>query len=102
MKNFIQTIDFSYAFQPIVNIKNKTVFSYEALLRGKNNEPAANVLSQIPETDILIFDQYARNVAIELAAKLAIKCYLNLNFVPASLQFSEKYIVETLEALKTI
>ncbi|PWF89877.1 hypothetical protein DD549_21710 [Shewanella algae] len=32
--------DFSMAFQPIINIKNNSVFGYEALVRGLNNEAA--------------------------------------------------------------
>lgn len=32
--------DFSYAFQPIVNIKTETLFGYEALVRGPNGESA--------------------------------------------------------------
>jgi EAL domain-containing protein (putative c-di-GMP-specific phosphodiesterase class I) len=27
-------IDFTFAFQPIVNVKEKTIFAYEALVRG--------------------------------------------------------------------
>lgn len=93
-------IDISYAFQPIVDINCKKVFSYEALLRGINDEPAINILSKIPKEDILLFDQYARNIAIEWAARLGIECYLNLNFLPDSLQSSEEYIIQTVESFK--
>ncbi|MGY0582204.1 MAG: EAL domain-containing protein, partial [Paraglaciecola chathamensis] len=32
--------DFTMAFQPIVNLKLREVFGYEALVRGLNNESA--------------------------------------------------------------
>ena len=77
-------MDLSCAFQPIVDVNEKTVFSYEALVRGKNNEPASYVFSQIPEDDLLNFDQQSRKVALALAAKLKIGCYINLNFLPCT------------------
>ena len=38
--------DFSMAFQPIVNVRDKTVFAYEALARGVLGEPACTVLDE--------------------------------------------------------
>ena len=35
---------FSYAFQPIVDVVAREVYSYEALIRGRANEPAFRVL----------------------------------------------------------
>ena len=32
--------DFTMAFQPIVDCSQRTLFGYEALVRGLNNEPA--------------------------------------------------------------
>ena len=90
-------MDLSCAFQPIVDVNEKIVFSYEALVRGKNNEPASYVFSQISEDDLLIFDQQSRKVAISLAAKLKIGCYINLNFLPCTLQSTGSYISEALE-----
>ena len=44
-------IDFTYAFQPIVDITNQSVHSYEALARGPGNESAKWVLDQVtPDT----------------------------------------------------
>ena len=93
-------VELTYAFQPIVDVKERNVFSYEALLRGKNNEPASFILSQISEKELLVFDQHSRNVAIKLASELGISCYINLNFIPIALQESEKYIKETISAFE--
>ncbi len=40
-------IDFSMAFQPIVALAQQTVWGYETLVRGINNEPASFILDQI-------------------------------------------------------
>lgn len=90
-------MDLSCAFQPIVDVNENKVFSYEALVRGKNNESASYVFSQIPKEDLLIFDQQAKKIAIALAAKLKIGCYINLNFLPCTLQSTGSYISEILE-----
>jgi EAL domain-containing protein (putative c-di-GMP-specific phosphodiesterase class I) len=34
---------FTFAFQPIVDVIAREVFSYEALLRGPGNEPAYQI-----------------------------------------------------------
>jgi EAL domain-containing protein (putative c-di-GMP-specific phosphodiesterase class I) len=89
---------FTYAFQPIVNVESKTVFAYEALLRGKNNESPQDVFSQIPTADLPSFDQMTRLRAIEMAAYLNINCQLNLNFMAACLYESTTYLQETQDA----
>ena len=44
-------IEHSIAFQPIVNILNKTVYGYEALVRGINNEGADFVLFRLNDSN---------------------------------------------------
>jgi EAL domain-containing protein (putative c-di-GMP-specific phosphodiesterase class I) len=88
---------FTFAFQPIVDAKAREVFSYEALIRGPANEPAYQILGQVPAEEMLQFDQEARIAAIELATRLGIGCHLNLNFIPQNLQ-SHSAILTTLEA----
>lgn len=39
---------FSYAFQPIVDVVAREVYSYEALIRGRANEPAFHVQQKCP------------------------------------------------------
>jgi EAL domain-containing protein (putative c-di-GMP-specific phosphodiesterase class I) len=49
--------DFTMAFQPIVNCKTRTIFGYEALARGLNNESAFSVISQVNDDNRYLFDQ---------------------------------------------
>ncbi len=89
---------FSYAFQPIVDVLAREVFSYEALVRGRADEPAYQVLERVAENHRHRFDQDSRVAAIALAAKLGLDCHLNLNFLPQSLSVSGDSISTTLEA----
>lgn len=90
--------EFSFAFQPIANIRTGMVESYEALVRGLKGESAFQVLSKITETDKYAFDEQLRVSAIGLAHKLGIKCKINLNFLPRSLSLSETAISSTIDA----
>ena len=56
------------AFQPIVDIRTQRVVSYEALVRGLDNESAGTLLASIPDADLHAFDVEARRKAIALAA----------------------------------
>lgn len=89
---------FSFAFQPIVNIRLGQIVSFEALVRGINNEPAWKILRQVSNKDIHHFDEQLRIHAIPLAAKLGIDCNLNLNLLPRSLELSDTAIASTLAA----
>jgi EAL domain-containing protein (putative c-di-GMP-specific phosphodiesterase class I) len=91
-------IDFSMAFQPIVNVKMQSVFGYEALARGLNNEPAYTIMSQITEKNRYAFDQVCRVKAIELAAKLHLSSNLSINFLPNAIYQPERCIRTTLAA----
>jgi EAL domain-containing protein (putative c-di-GMP-specific phosphodiesterase class I) len=90
--------DFTFAFQPIVDVASRHVFSYEALIRGTRNEPANQLLERLPVERLYVLDQKARVGAISLAARLGIDCNLNLNVLPGSLYSSETSILSTLEA----
>jgi EAL domain-containing protein (putative c-di-GMP-specific phosphodiesterase class I) len=63
-------IEFTMAFQPIVDLRAGRPYAYEALVRGANGEGAARVLEQITEKNRYAFDQAIRVRAIELAAAL--------------------------------
>ncbi len=91
---------FSFAFQPIVDVTSGTVVSYEALIRGLGQEPAAQVLQRVPPAERHGFDEGARCVAVELAARLGLPCDLNLNFLPLSVESSRTSIVSTLAAAR--
>jgi EAL domain-containing protein (putative c-di-GMP-specific phosphodiesterase class I) len=68
------------AFQPVVDIKERRIDAYEALVRGPNGEGAMHVLSQITSANRYAFDQACRVKAIEMASALGIECGLNINF----------------------
>lgn len=89
---------FTFAFQPIVDVVKREVFSYEALLRGPHNEPAYQILKQVSADKLNRLDDEARVGAIVLATQLGIACHLNLNCLPQSLHSSEASIRSTLAA----
>ena len=74
--------DFSFAFQPIVDVRAREIFSYEALIRGTSQEPARWVLENVLPEEMAAFDRKARNHAINLACRLGVDCHLNLNYMP--------------------
>ncbi len=88
--------DHSFAFQPIINVKSGIVISYEALVRGTNEESAASTLGLLSRPALYHFDEILRCDAILLAAKLELKCGLNLNLVPAALTTSKTAISSTM------
>ncbi len=92
---------FSMAFQPIVNVSSRTVFAYEALVRGPNQESAFSVLSQVTPENLYAFDQGCRVRAIELAAKLGMHeqgARLSVNFKPGAVYSPAACIRRTLRA----
>lgn len=95
-------IDFTMAFQPIVDITSKTIFGYEALVRGPNNEGALSILSKVNDSNRYLFDQAIRVKAIDLAKKLDLKGMLSINFLPNAVYKPETCIRATLEAAKEL
>lgn len=93
-------IEFSFAFQPIVDSAARTVVSYEALIRGPRGEPAATVLSRVPTDDVHRFDAAGRVTAIATAVRLGIACDLNVNFLPQGLLVSRNALDGTLAAAR--
>jgi len=91
-------VDYSYAFQPIVDTVTREIVSYEALIRGARGEPAWHVLNRVPPEDMHAFDLNSRITAIGHAARLGVTCDLNLNFLPRSLLASSAPMDRTLEA----
>jgi len=92
---------FSFAFQPIVDAVNKSVFAYEALVRGVEGEGAMTVLSKVNEKNRYSFDQICRVKAVKLAAKLDMQALLSINFMPNAVYRAEYCIRTTLAAAKT-
>lgn len=90
--------DFSYAFQPIVDIQAREVFAHEALVRGPTDEPADTVLSRVTAENRYSFDQACREKAIWIAAGLQLPSCLSINFLPNAIYRPEVCIRSTLQA----
>lgn len=92
--------DFTFAFQPIVDIGRKTVHAYEALVRGVNGENAGHILSMVDRNNRFRFDQLCRAKAISMASILGIETFLNINFLVNAVYNPEQCIQLTLECAK--
>jgi len=89
---------FTFAFQPILDFATETIFSYEALVRGPEGQPAPWVLDQVNDTNRYRFDQSCRVAAIALAARLGMQTNLNINFMPNAVYRPETCIRTTFAA----
>lgn len=95
-------LDFSFAFayQPIVDLRDQSVFAHEALVRGINGEGALSVLNQVTDQNRYRFDQLCRTQAIAGAAALGMEERLSINFLPNAVYRPEMCIRSTLEAAR--
>jgi EAL domain-containing protein (putative c-di-GMP-specific phosphodiesterase class I) len=89
---------FTFAFQPVVDVRTETIYSYEALVRGPHGESAFWVLNQVNDENRYRFDQDCRVAAIALAARLGIETNLNINFMPNAVYRPENCIRTTFNA----
>ena len=89
---------FSMAYQPVVDLHERRIDAYEALVRGPGGEAAPGILAQVTPANLYAFDQACRVKAIELAARLGIDCRLNINFLPNAVYEPKACIRLTLEA----
>lgn len=95
-------MDFSMAFQPIVDISTREIYGYEALVRGIQGEGAGSVLSRVNEDNRYVFDQSIRVKALDLATKLGLQGKLSINFLPNAVYKAETCIRATLEAAREL
>ncbi|CAA7619134.1 putative cyclic-di-GMP phosphodiesterase blue-light sensing protein using FAD (BLUF) [Magnetospirillum sp. LM-5] len=91
-------IDLQMAFQPIVDLPERRIHGYEALVRGPNGEGAAWVLAQVTDANRYAFDQACRVKAIESAASLGLDRRLGINFMPNAVYHPEACLRLTLAA----
>jgi len=89
---------FTMAFQPIVDVSERSIHAHEALVRGVQGEGAAETLAQLTEANIYAFDQACRVKAIDMAASLGLKQHLHINFLPNAVYEPRACIRATLEA----
>ncbi len=90
--------DFTMAFQPIVDLAVGRIHSYEALVRGRNGEPAGQIIYKVTAKNIYKFDQTCRVKAIALAAQANLNTKLNINFMPGAVYRPDICIKTTLAA----
>jgi EAL domain-containing protein (putative c-di-GMP-specific phosphodiesterase class I) len=90
------------AFQPIVDIRQRTIFAYEALIRGLHNEPAGEILARVNHQNRYQFDQMCRIKAIELATALHMSTQLSINFMPNAVYHPETCLRATLEVARRV
>ncbi|MBD0678442.1 diguanylate phosphodiesterase [Pseudomonas sp. PSB11] len=86
------------AFQPIVDLRDNSIFAYEALVRGDDGNGAAAILGKVNEQNRYAFDQACRVKAVELASRLQIPCFVSINFLPNAVYQAATCIRATLEA----
>ena len=94
------TFDFDYAYQPIVNVKTRTIYAHEALVRGPNGESAASVLAQVNDSNRYRFDQECRVRAVAGASRLGMREYLSINFLPNAVYRPDICIRSTFQAAR--
>lgn len=92
--------EFTIAFQPIVDMRSRTVYAYEGLIRGKDGSGAAGVLAQVTDKNRYTFDQACRVTAVEMAAQLGLTCRLSINFLPNAIYDAATCIRATLAAAR--
>lgn len=93
--------EFSFAYQPIVDLAARSIYAYEALVRGPAGEPAPTVLAQVNEANRYRFDQACRVKAIKSAVQLGLRQRLSINFLPNAVYRPEVCIRATLAAART-
>lgn len=94
------SFEFTFAYQPIVDLSSRTIFGHEALVRGPNGESAFSVLSQVNDENRYVFDQACRVGAIKGAAELGIQEFLSINFLPNAVYRPEACIQATFAAAR--
>ncbi|MCG7600612.1 EAL domain-containing protein [Halomonas sp. McH1-25] len=94
--------EFSMAFQPIVDVEQARIVAYEALVRGLEGQSAGQILGQVDDTLLYLFDQACRVKAIELASRLDMQAKLSINFLPNAVYEPNACIQATLEACQRV
>lgn len=94
--------EFTFAFQPIVDIQQQTLYGYEALVRDPETLSAKTVLDKVNDQNRYAFDQACRKKAIAIASYLGLDKILSINFLPNAVYEPEHCIRSTLRAAKAV
>ncbi len=98
-------IDFTMAFQPIVDIETRSVYAYEALVRGPQRQTAGEMLGSVAGENMYAFDQSCQIRAIEMAVELGLAqtgASVSVNFMPGAVERPDNCIRTTLEAAERV
>ncbi|GAB4037678.1 MAG: EAL domain-containing protein [Rubrivivax sp.] len=94
-------VEFSFAFQPVVDLKHRQVVAREALVRGPAGEGAGLVPAPVHEGHRHRFDQACRVDAVKSAAVLGMRERLAIHFPPHAVHEPGLCIRTTLAAPRT-
>ena len=98
-------VEFSMAFQPIVDVSAGVIYAYEALTRGPHGEPASSILSKTPHNNRYSMDQRCREKAITVSASLGLletQSDLCINFYPNAVYEPKQCLKRTLNAASSV
>jgi len=90
------------AFQPIVDFRDRSIYAYEALVRGAAGESAGEVIASVGPSELYSFDQTCRVLAIATAKRLGITTRLSINFMPNAVYEPATCIRLTLAAAEKV
>ncbi len=93
---------FTFAFQPIVDLQDRSVVAYEALVRGIGGEPAAEILAAMGQARSRDMNAILQQRALEIATGLGLDCGLNLNLLPRNLELAGGALGATLERARAL
>jgi EAL domain-containing protein (putative c-di-GMP-specific phosphodiesterase class I) len=89
---------YAFAFQPIVHAPTRSIYSYEALIRGPAGEAAASVLEHLQSPGSHALREQQRITALQSAARLGLSTRININFQPSDLGQSPTAVTSLLAA----
>lgn len=92
--------DFTMAFQPIVDVRNHSVYAYETLVRGIDGSEASSILARVNADNRYVFDQRCRVTAVRMASELGVTCFLSINFLPNAVYHPSTCLRATLAAAR--
>lgn len=95
-------LDFAidFAFQPIVDVRQRLIVAHEALVRGALGESAESVMARLTPDSVYAFDQACRTTAIEKASGLGMRERLSINFLANAVRDPRHCLRSTLSAAR--
>ena len=79
LRRIFRGVEFSHAFQPIISCRSRSIYGYEALLRGPNGEPPWYVFERVEGRDQVEFERRLNQSASSFSRQRDMSGYLFLN-----------------------